>query len=293
MRNNNKNKAKVNYKNAQRRIKQKKKNTLTAVPMYNKLPQRLGAGTTTRYIELDYTTTSSQGVINLEQDLVTDVELVSYMNRYEYAKLERVNIKIPPNSGNGEMRFLARWSDATITSGELDNSDSVKRVAIHTVRYQTVTYLPPSTTNTRFIDLGTTKEISTVKMDEFNQTDQIYYKSSSTAYSINLPLHIAVRSTTASIDIKITLKFVFRGEKYDEKLSKMIYLYYRDQNFKDLVDKECKDLELKTINKLENPKQEGDPWEADPEEDELQPGELDIIKKRIKEIEKKTAKTGQ
>jgi hypothetical protein len=281
-----------NFKNAQLRIR-RKKNQLTKVPMYNNQPQRLGAGTTTRYIEIDYTTTSSQGVINLENDLVTDVELVSYMNRYEFAKLERVNIKIPPNSGNGEMRFLARWSDSTITSGELDNSDSVKRVAIHTVKYQTITYLPPSTTNTRFIDLGTTKEISTVKMDEFNQTDQIYYKSSSTAYSINLPLHIAVRSTTASIELKIILKFIFRGEKYDEKLSKMIYLYHKNDEFKAIVDRECKNLELKNIDKkVDNPKNEEDPWEADPEEDELQPGELDEIKKKIEKIEKKT-KTGQ
>jgi len=253
----------------------------------------LGAGTTTRYIEIDYTTTSSQGLINLENDLVTDVELVSYMNRYEFAKLDRVNIKIPPNSGNGEMRFLARWSDSAITSGELENSDSVKRVAIHTIKYQTITYLPPSTTNTRIIDLGTSQQVSTVKMNEFNQTDQMYYKSAATAYSINLPLHIAVKSTTQSIDLKIILKFVFRGEKYDEKLTKMIYLYHNNGEFKTIVDRECKNLELNNITKkVDDPKKEQDPWEADPEEDELQPGELDEIKKKIEKIEKK-AKTGQ
>jgi hypothetical protein len=252
--------------------------------MYNTRAQRLGSGTTTRYIEIDYTTTSTQGEINLEKDLITYVELVSYLSRYEYAKLDRVNIKIPPNSGNGEMRFLARWSDQTITSTELENSDSVKRVPIHTVKYQTLTFLPPSATNTRWIDLGTSKQVSTIKMNEYNQTDQLYYKDSSTTYAINLPLHIAVRSTTASIDIKIVLKFTFRGEKFDNKLNKMIYLYHRSEEFKKLVDEECKDEKLKTINKQQprEEEEEEDPWEADPEEDEIQPGELEQIKGEIK-----------
>jgi hypothetical protein len=245
--------------------------------MYNSRPQRLGAGTTTRYIEIDYSTTSSQGVINVESDLITDVELVSYLSRYEYAKLDRVNIKIPPNSGNGEMKFLVRWSDSTITSTELENSDSVKRVAIHTVKYKTLTFLPPAISNTRWVDLGTTKEVSTVRMNEYNQSDQLYYKSSSSTYAINLPLHIAVKSSTSSIDIKIVFKFTFRGEKFDNKLSKMIYLYNTDNKFKEIVDNNMKEEEL-TVLKKEEPREEEDPWEADPEDDELQPGELDEIK---------------
>jgi hypothetical protein len=256
--------------------------------MYNSRPQRLGSGTTTRYIEIDYSTTTSQGLINIETDLVSDVELVSYLSRYEYARLDRVNIKIPPNSGNGEIKFLARWSDQTILSSELDNSDSVKRIAIHTVKYQTLTFLPPATTNTRWIDLGTTKQISTVKMNEFNQTDQLYYQTSSTNYAVNLPLHIAVKSSVSSIELKIILKFTFRGEKFDNKLSKMILLYKLDNEFKKLVDDKCNEPELERIvrKQPEIDREEEDPWEADPEEDELQPGELDEIKPK-KKIENK------
>jgi len=275
----------INQRNAFRRI-QSKRRKLQQIPMYNRRPQKMGAGTTTRYIEIEYTTTTSTGVIDIEQDLVTDVELVSYLSRYEYARLDRVNIKIPPSSENGEMRFLARWSDSTITSGELDNSDSVKRVAIHTVRYQTVTYLPPATTNTRFVDFGTSKQISTVQFDQFNQTDQMYYKTTATTYAINLPLHIGVKSTAASINIKIVCKFTFRGEKYEEKLTKMIYLYHRNEQFKSLVDKECDNLELVQIKKNKDEAEE-DPWDADPEEDELKPGELDNIRRNPKKEKKK------
>jgi hypothetical protein len=246
----------------------------------------LGAGTTTRYIEIDYATTSSTGLINAENDLITDAELITYFNRYEYARLDRINIKIPPNAGNGEIKFLARWSDATIISSELENSDSAKRVAIHTVKYQTVTYLPPHITNTRWIDLGTSKSISTIIMDEFNSTDQFYYKSSSQDYAINLPFHVAVSSNTASINLKFCFKFTFRGEKYDQKLSKMIVMYYKDKNFRDTVDKQVTNKELEVLK----PQAEEDPWEADPEEDELEPDELDVIRGEIIKDKKKEDK---
>jgi hypothetical protein len=159
-------------------------------------------------------------------------------------------------------------------------------VAIHTTKYQTVTYLPPTTTNTRFVDLTTSKEISTVRFNEYNQTDQMYYKASANSYAINLPLHIGVKSSVQSIDIKIVFKFTFRGEKFEEKLNKMIYLYHKNEQFKSLVDKECDNLELVQIKKIKEEEEE-DPWDADPEEDELKPGELDNIKRNPKKEKKK------
>jgi hypothetical protein len=207
--------------------------------MYTNRPQKLGSGTTTRYITMDFTVSTSASILNLGDQLYSDEEMQTYMQRYNYMKISYIKAKITPTSNTGKIWLLGEWNAKTssITNNDLLNNDSAKIVATHAMKFQTRTWLPPDMNATKVDKTTTSETISTINLRRFNRTDDYYYSKGTTVatYSILFPFTLAMQSTI-SIDVSIIVKAVFRGEKYNTTLNTMLKMYNTDKELKDKVD---------------------------------------------------------
>jgi hypothetical protein len=210
-------------------------------PMYANRPQKLGAGTTTRYITMDFTIGTSATIVNLGDQLYSDNEVQNYMQRYNYMKIKNIKVKVTPSSTTGRIFLLGQWNakTTTVTADEITNNDSTKIIALHAIRFQTRTWLPPDMNATNIDKVTVGESVSTINLCKYNRTDDYYYSKGTTpaSYSILYPFSLAMRSTT-SIEISLIIKINFRGEKYSTKLEALLQLYNNDNEIKNKIDNE-------------------------------------------------------
>jgi hypothetical protein len=246
--------------------------------MYKNRPQTLGAGTTTRYITFDIESSTSSAILNLGNQLYTDNEIQTYMQRYNYMRIEYIKAKVEPSNTTGRVYLLGEWNrkTTTITADDLTNNDNTKIVAVHAVRYQTRTWLPPDMIATAVDKSSTNETISTINLRKYNRTDDYYYCTKTTtpiAYSILYPFNLAVKSTI-SCNITIIVKVHFRGEKYTSDLGILQQLLKEDEELKRKVEeiKKSKQItnkvELKKV--FDKGKQEKEEEEEEEKEEQIQ-----------------------
>jgi hypothetical protein len=220
--------------------------------MYKNRPQTLGTGSTVRYITFDTTVTTSSAIFNLGDQLYTDNEIQTYMQRYNYMRISYIKIKVEPNSTTGRVYLLGEWNrkSDTITADDLTNNDNTKIVAVHAVRYQTRTWLPPDMIATAVDKSSTNETMTSINMRKYNRTDDYYYCKKITnpiAYSILYPFTLATRATI-QCNITIIVKAEFRGEKFTTELTLLQQLYRDNDEVKKMVENMKKEKEIK--NKL-------------------------------------------
>lgn len=194
--------------------------------MYNPKPQRMGLGTTTRYIEIPIVITNQLYQFDAESHLLDRSELLNYCSRYQYLKIEKINVVIPPTSNNAEVLLFAIWNNETnVTVNDMNFNDSVKRVTVHAVKYQRRTFFPPHITSTKEgTNTGETTKLSAINLWKFNQTDNYMIKRASPNVNLfNFPLRLYY-TATENVNLKATiiLKCKFRGQKYSDELNKLI-----------------------------------------------------------------------
>jgi hypothetical protein len=248
--------------------------------MYKSRPQKLGTGTTVRYITFESTIGTSATIMNLGDQLYTDEELKNYMERYNYMKVENIKVKVTPTSNTGKIYLLGQWNlkDSTVTVNDLINNDSTKIIATHTIKFQTRTWLPPNM-NATIIDKNSigSDYIATINTATYNRTDDYYYSKGTTpaTYSILYPFTLAMKSTV-SVEVSVIVKVKFRGEKFTTTLNALITLYKNDNQLKEKVDKMKQESAIKKEfirNKIaEEMKEENDEQQKE-EEFDIEVGE--------------------
>lgn len=234
--------------------------------MYNNKAQKMGSGTTTRYIEIDITPTTTETTSNLQTLLKTDGEFIQYLERYEFVRINKVIAVIPPCKENGELLILARWNVESSTD-DISTCDSTKRIAMHTIKYRKQTFLPPNLPVTTIYTDSEGSKAATINLAGYNSTDTMYLKvTQESARIIFYPLRIIHKLTFAqtNFSFRIILKCTFRGEKYTTSLNKLI-------KFKDDPTIQTRLAELikqDNIQKLENEKKEEEEKEEREEKEE-------------------------
>jgi hypothetical protein len=195
--------------------------------MYSKRPQTLGSGSTVRYIEFSYVPTTNNTTIDFQQKLVDHEEFVSFCQRYRYVTIKKVMVVIPPNSSNGELLLYAQWnSEADVD--DLENNDSTKRIAIHTVREQKRTFLPPDMPSTGTFTTSTGSNlVSTVQLRGVNSTDLIFVHGATRDY-VNYPFRLTTRvsHSVTNLTCRIYVVCHFQSEKYNSSINK--YIKFKD-----------------------------------------------------------------
>jgi hypothetical protein len=243
--------------------------------MYQNKPQKMGSGSTTRYITFESTIGTNATIMNLGNQLYTDEEIQNYMQRYNYMKIANIKVKITPTSTTGKIYILGQWNskDETVTVNDLINNDSTKIIATHAIRFQTRTWLPPNMNVTK-VDKTTAQEyISTINLANYNRTDDYYYSKGTTpaTYSILYPFTLAMKAT-ASIEVTVIVKVVFRGEKYTPTLNALMTIHKED---KELQEKVKKLIEKEAIKKefVKNEIKEEEKKEEEEQEEEIKEDE--------------------
>jgi len=262
--------------------------------MYLNKPQKMGSGSTTRYITFDSTIGTTATIMNLGNQLYTDDEIQNYMQRYNYMKVASIKVKITPTNATGKIYILGQWNakDETVTMNDLMNNDSTKIVATHAIRFQTRTWLPPNMNATKVDKTVAQEYISTINLANYNRTDDYYYSKGTTpaTNSILYPFTLAMKATT-SIEVTLIVKVIFRGEKYTSTLNALMMIHKED---KELQEKVKKIIEKETIkkefmkNKIEEEekKEEEEQYEEikEEEEDDNMNGKKDAINDIINKI---------
>jgi hypothetical protein len=194
------------------------------MPMYSSKPQRLGSGSTTRYIEMDIVPTTNRTVHNVSELLVQKDEFINNASRYNYVRIRKAMVVVPPNSSNGEILIRAVYTDEADID-DIDNNDSTKRVMIHTVHKRTRTFLPPHLPYTfNYVQTTVTKS-ATIQLDDFNFTDVIYLPSiGSASAQVLYPLRIITKLTNQVSDLKCRIVCVcdFKGEKFNSDINNFV-----------------------------------------------------------------------
>jgi hypothetical protein len=255
--------------------------------MYRNKPQTLGTGSTVRYITFDTTVTTSSALFNLGQQLYTDNEIQTYMQRYNYMRIAYIKAKVEPNNTTGRVYLLGEWNrkSDTITADDLTNNDNTKIVAVHAVRYQTRTWLPPDMIATAVDKSSTSETITSINMRKYNRTDDYYYCTKTTTpitYSILYPFSLATRSTI-QCNVTIIVKAEFRGEKFTTDLMILQQLYKDNDDVKKMVENVKKSKEIsKTLEKkkdfedIEDEHKKDDEYEEIKEEEEGEKDEKEV-----------------
>jgi hypothetical protein len=261
--------------------------------MYLNKPQKMGSGTTTRYITFDSTIGTSATVMNLGNELYTDEEVQNYMQRYNYMKVASIKVKITPTNATGKIYILGQWNtkDETVSVNDLINNDSTKIVATHAIRFQTRTWLPPNMNATKVDKTSTQEHISTINLANYNRTDDYYYSKGTTVTtnSILYPFTLAMKATT-SIEVTVIVKVVFRGEKYTPTLNALMTIHKEDKELqekvKKLIEKEAIKKEFVKNKIEEEEKKEEEEFEEvkEEEENENMNGKKDAINDIINKI---------
>lgn len=206
--------------------------------MYSTRPQRMGSGTTTRYIEAPIQIFDNAAYYDAQTELLNSAELMNYCAKYQYMKIEKINVVLMPTSKNAEVLLYPVWNNETnVTNNDMMYNDSVKRLATHTIRYQKRTFLPPKITATLAGQVDGITKYSAINLWTYNQTDNYMVKS--TTNKFNFPFKLFYYGTIEDIiEARIIFKCKFRGQKYTEELNKLIE--YKDD---EVIKKRIEELE--------------------------------------------------
>lgn len=181
-------------------------------PNYKLRIQTLGSGTTSRWIENEYdVATNTLGQVSFASLLNNSTEYANLAIHYRYMKVLKIIINVPPISSNGTFKTLLRWTD-DIGAQNIDTDDSVKRVNLHSVRYQRVKYRPA---NLQLANTGVVG-LPVVNLKDWITIDDLINASGRG----NIPGNILVKHTAGeTIRIRACLQIAFRSSKLPDSKS--------------------------------------------------------------------------
>lgn len=171
-------------------------------PNYVLKPQRLGQGTTTRWIEAEYTASTDSGTINLTTLLNFSSEFSIMATHYRWFKLLKICICVYPDGSNTRLRFNNRWTDDT-GNANIQYNDSTKIVQTHAMVNKFVKWMPPNAN--LFLNRNSGNNVTNLRV--WSICDDILSDGNYTLPGIIL----WTKDGTGNPKFRVSMEFTFRG----------------------------------------------------------------------------------